>query len=206
LQHSESSSSLSKPKPAVTHWPSMNPFTTYYTPSHLQSAQPLSPADVNSGNSDLGSIASPDRGYESRGPSVSLDDPEVRLAAEALGDLKAGMSRLGTVPAPAVWNLALTVEQILATRPPTEAPQVQPAPLLAPSQTHRHRNRSRSSPCSPHHTPDSRLQSRMRPRPTTRPRTFPRASSPASNTSRATCSLSQTLWARSAASQASRVA
>ncbi|KAH6692530.1 transcription factor Opi1-domain-containing protein [Plectosphaerella plurivora] len=82
LQHSEAA--LPKPKPAVTHWPSMNPFTTYYTPSHLQPSQALSPADVNS---DTNSIASP--GYESRGPSVSLDDPEVRLAAEALGDLKA---------------------------------------------------------------------------------------------------------------------
>lgn len=90
---------LSKPKPAVTHWPSMNPFTTYYTPSHLQPPQAHSPADVNSvttSSSDPNSAASPDRGYESRGPSVSLDDPEVRLAAEALGDLKAGMAWLNT--------------------------------------------------------------------------------------------------------------
>ncbi|KAM0328850.1 hypothetical protein ACHAQA_005266 [Verticillium albo-atrum] len=77
--------------PAVTHWPSLNPFTTYYTPSHVQQAT-QSPArmDVDTastGNSHSGT--SPDRLYDARSVSVSLDDPEVRLAAEALGDLKA---------------------------------------------------------------------------------------------------------------------
>ncbi|KAJ0334007.1 hypothetical protein COL5a_000048 [Colletotrichum fioriniae] len=35
------------------------------------------------------SAASPDRFYEGRAASVSLDDPDVRMAAEALGDLRA---------------------------------------------------------------------------------------------------------------------
>ncbi|KAM0283717.1 hypothetical protein ACHAQH_002306 [Verticillium albo-atrum] len=76
--------------PAITHWPSMNPFTTYYTPSHVQAAQSPARMDVDTastGNSHSGT--SPDRLYDVRSVSVSLDDPEVRLAAEALGDLKA---------------------------------------------------------------------------------------------------------------------
>ncbi|CRK24050.1 hypothetical protein BN1708_003741 [Verticillium longisporum] len=78
--------------PAITHWPSMNPFTTYYTPSHVQQAvQSPAKMDVDTtssaGNSHTGT--SPDRLYDARSVSVSLDDPEVRLAAEALGDLRA---------------------------------------------------------------------------------------------------------------------
>ncbi|KAI1313345.1 transcription factor Opi1-domain-containing protein [Xylaria venustula] len=42
----------------------------------------------NSGRSTM-SAASPDRFHDGRAPSVSLDDPEVRMAAEALGELRA---------------------------------------------------------------------------------------------------------------------
>lgn len=81
------------PEPAarVQHWPSLNPFTAYYTPSHAQGAE--SPArmdlDAITGNGAVGT-ASPDRWQEGRASSVSLDDPDVRMAAEALGDLRAG--------------------------------------------------------------------------------------------------------------------
>ncbi|EAQ82945.1 hypothetical protein CHGG_10763 [Chaetomium globosum CBS 148.51] len=62
----------SHPAPQPTHWPSLNPFTTYYKPSYLDPVE--SPPSMSS---DLG----PSR-------SVSLDDPDVRIAAEALGQMR----------------------------------------------------------------------------------------------------------------------
>ncbi|KAL2169260.1 hypothetical protein VTG60DRAFT_6340 [Thermothelomyces hinnuleus] len=53
-------------------WPSLNPFTTYYKPSYLEPAE--SPPSMTS---EPGSSR-----------SVSLDDPDVRIAAEALGQMK----------------------------------------------------------------------------------------------------------------------
>ncbi|KAK3686154.1 transcription factor Opi1-domain-containing protein [Podospora appendiculata] len=66
------------------HWPSLNPFTAYYSPSHVQ------PPSLRYLDGDS-SVASPERPYERRGTSVSLDDPDVRIAAQALGDLKADL-------------------------------------------------------------------------------------------------------------------
>ncbi|KAK4243293.1 transcription factor Opi1-domain-containing protein [Corynascus novoguineensis] len=53
-------------------WPSLNPFTTYYKPSYLEPAE--SPPSMTS-------ESGPSR-------SVSLDDPDVRIAAEALGQMR----------------------------------------------------------------------------------------------------------------------
>lgn len=72
-------------------WPSSNPLTAYYQPGPSQ----LSP---KGGRSSKGldspttmDLDTPD-GRGRRGGSVlSIDDPDVRLAAEALGDLRAGM-------------------------------------------------------------------------------------------------------------------
>ncbi len=61
----------------TNHWPSLNPFTTYYTPSHL---------DPGESSPSMGS----DRSVSHRGASVSLDDPDVRIAAEALGQMRTG--------------------------------------------------------------------------------------------------------------------
>ncbi len=51
--------------------------------------------DIDVGNAAGGigavSAASPERYYDGRAGSVSLDDPDVRMAAEALGDLRAGV-------------------------------------------------------------------------------------------------------------------
>ncbi|KAG7116518.1 Clock-controlled protein 8 like [Verticillium longisporum] len=112
--------------PAITHWPSMNPFTTYYTPSHVQQAvQSPAKMDVDTtssaGNSHTGT--SPDRLYDARSVSVSLDDPEVRLAAEALGDLRADFVNsplLGAPPSyrvasPPLFSLLTTSHPLLAT-------------------------------------------------------------------------------------------
>ncbi|KAJ4306051.1 transcriptional regulator opi1 [Collariella sp. IMI 366227] len=59
----------------TNHWPSLNPFTAYYTPSYLDPAE-SSPS--------MGS----EKGSSRRGTSVSLDDPDVRIAAEALGQMR----------------------------------------------------------------------------------------------------------------------
>jgi hypothetical protein len=64
-------------KPPTNHWPSLNPFTTYYTPSHLDPVE-SSPSRCS------------DRDASHRGRSVTLDDPDVRIAAEALGQMKTG--------------------------------------------------------------------------------------------------------------------
>ncbi|KAH8890207.1 Opi1-domain-containing protein, partial [Thozetella sp. PMI_491] len=79
--------------PGANHWPSLNPLTAYYTPSHVQSAESPQKMDIDAAAPGSGSgavgPASPDRYYDGRAGSVSLDDPDVRLAAEALGDLRA---------------------------------------------------------------------------------------------------------------------
>jgi hypothetical protein len=48
--------------------------------------------ELDASSNSVISAASPDRTHELRASSVSLDDPDVRLAAEALGDLRAGAS------------------------------------------------------------------------------------------------------------------
>ncbi|KAK0609514.1 transcription factor Opi1-domain-containing protein [Bombardia bombarda] len=83
-QHSEPLATVQpSPSPAPnTHWPSLNPFTAYYSPSHVQSPDARHHMDRDV------SVASPDRYYDRRSGSVSLDDPAVRMAAEALEGLR----------------------------------------------------------------------------------------------------------------------
>ncbi|KAJ8119305.1 hypothetical protein ONZ43_g3717 [Nemania bipapillata] len=76
--------------PPLTHWPSLNPLTAYYTPSHVQDPEPPLRMDTDVASKSTSSAASPDRFPDGRASSVSLDDPAVRMAAEALGDLRAG--------------------------------------------------------------------------------------------------------------------
>lgn len=71
-------------------WPSSNPLTAYYQPGPSQ----LSPkiATRRSTDSPNGMDLDLSDSRVRRGGSVlSIDDPDVRLAAEALGDLRAGM-------------------------------------------------------------------------------------------------------------------
>lgn len=79
------------PKP-VDHWPSLNPLTAYYNPSHAENGEPPMRMDIDTSSNSGASAASPDRFPDGRASSVSLDDPDVRMAAEALGDLRAGQS------------------------------------------------------------------------------------------------------------------
>ncbi|KAK8032154.1 hypothetical protein PG990_001888 [Apiospora arundinis] len=86
---SSSSTSVVVPlRPQETHWPSLNPLTAYYAPSHVQGAEPMQ-MEGDSTNSSVSSAPSPEQYETGRASSVSLDDPDVRLAAEALGDLRA---------------------------------------------------------------------------------------------------------------------
>jgi hypothetical protein len=72
-------------------WPSSNPLTAYYQPGPSQ----LSPKNKTSSHG-IDSPSTMDTGTpESRGRRggsvLSIDDPDVRIAAEALGDLRAGV-------------------------------------------------------------------------------------------------------------------
>ncbi|KEY67868.1 hypothetical protein S7711_05006 [Stachybotrys chartarum IBT 7711] len=74
-------------------WLSSNSLGNYRQPVQHQALVIDSPAaDVDTASTGTLSAASPDRGFDARASSVStlsLDDPDVRLAAEALGDLRA---------------------------------------------------------------------------------------------------------------------
>ncbi|KAJ4416564.1 transcriptional regulator opi1 [Gnomoniopsis sp. IMI 355080] len=69
-------------------WPSGNPYSVYYTPGYGQSADSPAKMDIDSSSSGTRGPLSPDT-LGGRASSVSLDDPDVKMAAEALGDLKA---------------------------------------------------------------------------------------------------------------------
>lgn len=69
-------------------WPSGNPYSVYYTAGYGQSADSPARIDVDSMSNGTRGPLSPDH-MGGRASSVSLDDPDVKMAAEALGDLKA---------------------------------------------------------------------------------------------------------------------
>lgn len=74
-----------------TPWPSSNPLAVYYQPTPSQSSPPSRLAmTIDSPNAAEVDAATPDS-HGGRDSSVlSIDDPDVRIAAEALGDLRAG--------------------------------------------------------------------------------------------------------------------
>jgi hypothetical protein len=74
-----------------THWPSSNPLSAYYQPSALESS-PTSRSTAGVGSPSTMDIDGANSDSRSRraGSVLSMDDPDVRLAAEALGDLRAG--------------------------------------------------------------------------------------------------------------------
>ncbi|EFX00510.1 ccg-8-like clock controled protein [Grosmannia clavigera kw1407] len=82
----------SAPHQQISHWPSVNPLAAYYTPGYVQAVEyPLkTDADASSTSTGTAGGMSPEYHIDGRASSVSLDDPDVRLAAEALGDLRAG--------------------------------------------------------------------------------------------------------------------
>lgn len=83
-----------------TSWPSSNPFVSYYRGPEAQ-AQAAQTLHATQSQTSLNKNPSPgidspgsamDVDARERGSSaLSIDDPDVRMAAEALGDLRAGM-------------------------------------------------------------------------------------------------------------------
>ena len=82
-----------------TSWPSSNPFVSYYRGPEAQ-AQAQSTLHATQSQTSLNRNGSPganspgsamDVDRERGSSALSIDDPDVRMAAEALGDLRAGM-------------------------------------------------------------------------------------------------------------------
>lgn len=71
-------------------WPPLHPMPLYQSPIAFgHTIDSPTRMDLDASTNSVVSAASPDG--LARAGSVSLDDPDVRLAAEALGDLRAGM-------------------------------------------------------------------------------------------------------------------
>lgn len=97
--HDTTNTPYSPPPPPPSRlrsWPSGNPYSAYYAPGHGRADSPLR-MDIDAtsngngnGNGIIRAPLSPDNNVVVRATSVSLDDPDVRMAAEALGDLRAG--------------------------------------------------------------------------------------------------------------------
>lgn len=92
--------SYSPPPPKA--WPTGNPYSAYYSSGsgglYGYSSSAESPARMDTDSMSTGTTRgplSPDTlgGAGGRASSVSLDDPDVRMAAEALGHLRAGKSK-----------------------------------------------------------------------------------------------------------------
>lgn len=66
-------------------WPSSNPLTAYYQPGPSQ----LSPKNKSADSPSTMDVDTPDSRGRRGGSVLSIDDPDVRIAAEALGDLRA---------------------------------------------------------------------------------------------------------------------
>ncbi|KAK5655687.1 hypothetical protein OQA88_5620 [Cercophora sp. LCS_1] len=107
--------------PAPTHWPSLNPYTVYYAPGHTQPADRMDAERMKS-------AASPERYHERRSASVSLDDPDVRMAAEALGDLRADFV---SSPPSRATPLPGTPRDYRLASPRDSNDQARPEPLLS---------------------------------------------------------------------------
>ncbi|KAH7165639.1 transcription factor Opi1-domain-containing protein [Dactylonectria macrodidyma] len=119
--------------PPGSHWPHMNPLPPYHpsaAPQLYQGADSPIKMDMDTSSNSVVSAASPDHLHDARSGSVSLDDPDVRLAAEALGDLRADF-----VSSPPNRNSSLPVSPPTSSgfqtsgRTRTQSPQ--PEPLLS---------------------------------------------------------------------------
>ncbi|RGP81801.1 hypothetical protein FLONG3_105 [Fusarium longipes] len=106
-------------------WGPLPPMPPNHAPMTLglQSIDSPTRMDLDASSNSVVSAASPDRLLDARAGSVSLDDPDVRLAAEALGDLRADF-----ISSPPHTNSSLPVSPPshgLQSQPP------QPEPLLS---------------------------------------------------------------------------
>jgi hypothetical protein len=79
-----------RPDEHIPSWPSSNPLTAYYQPGPSQLSPKTGPT-VGVDSPSRMDVDTPDSRGRRGGSVLSIDDPDVRLAAEALGDLRAGM-------------------------------------------------------------------------------------------------------------------
>lgn len=93
-------------EPAPFVWPSSNPLTAYYQPGPSQ----LSPKNKSMDSPGGMDIDTPDSRGRRGGSVLSIDDPDVRIAAEALGDLRAGMRIY--IPPPQFQSTQLTLSEL----------------------------------------------------------------------------------------------
>ncbi|KAK4097589.1 Opi1-domain-containing protein [Parathielavia hyrcaniae] len=102
----------------TNHWPSLNPFTTYYTPSFLDPVE-----------------SSPSMGSEpsvgQRASSVTLDDPDVRIAAEALGQMRTDCGSSPRNHSVSSNNNGGANRDYKATSPPGQSNRPDSEPLLS---------------------------------------------------------------------------
>ncbi|KAH6664450.1 transcription factor Opi1-domain-containing protein [Halenospora varia] len=101
-------------------WPSSNPLTAYYQPGPSQ----LSPKNSSTVGMDSPSrmdLDTPDSRGRRGGSVLSIDDPDVRLAAEALGDLRADF-----IQSPPQQHVSLP-----SASPQRNQPRNHPEPLLS---------------------------------------------------------------------------
>ncbi|KAJ4321272.1 transcriptional regulator opi1 [Fusarium piperis] len=118
--------------PPKNHWPSLNPIHPYHALAPLGPQTMDSPTrmDLDASSNSVVSAPSPDRFLDARSSSVSLDDPDVRLAAEALGDLRADF-----ISSPPHRNTSLPVSPPTShgfqSSNRTQPQSPQPEPLLS---------------------------------------------------------------------------
>jgi hypothetical protein len=80
----------------LTIWPSSNPLTAYYQPGPSQLSPKTGPG-MGMDSPNRMDVDTPDSRGRRGGSVLSIDDPDVRLAAEALGDLRAGILQISSL-------------------------------------------------------------------------------------------------------------
>ncbi|KAJ4158125.1 uncharacterized protein LMH87_008665 [Akanthomyces muscarius] len=133
-QHHRHDMSIDHAAMAPSNWAPQANAMTYRQPPH-QPSRAQSPVTVNGdfdGENSVTSEASPDHQKEGTPTSLTLDDPDVRLAAEALGDLRADFvssppDTSGPMsPPPQNMQLATTSSSAAgSSRPPRPEPLLQ---------------------------------------------------------------------------------
>ncbi|KAF5021609.1 hypothetical protein F66182_6356 [Fusarium sp. NRRL 66182] len=110
-------------------WPPLHPMSYHASISMgPQTIDSPTRMDLDASSNSVVSAASPDQYVDARASSVSLDDPDVRLAAEALGDLRADF-----ISSPPHGNSSLPVSPPMSHGFQSNRQQqsAQPEPLLS---------------------------------------------------------------------------
>ncbi|KAF4120648.1 hypothetical protein GMORB2_2651 [Geosmithia morbida] len=118
LGHSPMLDPVDRPSPPP--WSALNPPSQSY-----RSADSPNTMDIDASSNSAVGTASPDTRAEQRAASVSLDDPDVWLAAKALGELRADF-----VSSPPATGSALSMSPSPAAQLPGQRPTRESGPLF----------------------------------------------------------------------------